>query len=287
MFNLFAFTLYHVKVIIYNQFVFDKRFLKINPVKAAHLAPNVHENRFVEGAERVSHQAEYADAVEKADASKIGFRDQAFRIQPAAAGSDVIDAGLHDSAEGLPPRCRFKVFQPGTVHFMLQAVHGVIQVFVGHQLRQLTKGIFEGLRFVQTVGLRQMIDDQPVVPAGHLPDIRFFALEYSMGIADVEHIAELCRLHSVVDQRDALCAAIDPAVHLLVPDFKGCAGRSIRALRVDQQLVGKVISVHAGSRIEKFHPVPRRADNPFRMRQRQIADIAQFGQGAPPPSSQP
>ena len=287
MFNLFAFTLYHVKVIIYDQFVFDKGFLKINPVKAAHLAPNVHENGFVEGAERVSHQAENADAVEIADAGEIRFRDQALCIQPAAAGGDIIDAGLHDSAEGLPPRCRFKVFQPGTVHFLLQTVHGVVQIFVGHQLRQLTKGIFEGFRFVQTVGLRQMIDDLPVVSAGHLPDIRFFALEYCMGIADVEHIAELCRLHGVVDQRDALCAAIDPAVHLLIPDFKSRAGCSIRALRIDQQLVGKVISVHAGGRIEKFHPVPRRADNPFGMRQRQIVDIAQFGQGAPPPSSQP
>nr|WP_240908717.1 hypothetical protein [Paenibacillus timonensis] len=58
----------------------------------------------------------------------------------------------------------------------------------------------------------------------------------------------------ILDQRDAFCAALYPAVQPLVPDFNRRAGCSIWTLRVDQQLILKRILVVPGCRPQKIGP---------------------------------
>ena len=69
--------------------------------------------------------------------------------------------------------------------------------------------------------------------AGHLPDVRFIALESGVRVSNIEHIPELRGLYSIIDQRDAFRSAVDPAIHLLVPDIQRRAGHGIGTLRID------------------------------------------------------
>ena len=51
-----------------------------------------------------------------------------------------------------------------------------------------------------------------------------------------------------------MCAPVDPAAHLLIPEGQLRAGRRVRALAVNQELVGKTVLVDAGGGIEILPP---------------------------------
>ncbi|MFB0921680.1 MAG: hypothetical protein QMB62_12510 [Oscillospiraceae bacterium] len=75
------------------------------------------------------------------------------------------------------------------------------------------------------------------------------------GVRDVEDIAERKLFVAVVDQRDTLRSAINPPTQLFVPKLDGRAGRGVRTLRIDQDLLRKRIFIVPRHCTQKGRPV--------------------------------
>ena len=282
-FIVITFTLYHAKVIIHRAFIFFKGFLRIFldgvfPVPGANLSPDVHEDDFGEVAHGVAQHREGAQPVEELDAPEVALMEIAFRVQPAAPRHLVEDGIPEDGAEGFPPHLLRQRRQQRAVHLLFDAVHRVLQVLVRHLFGHIFKRQHDGAHVGQVVGAGQVSEEPLLVAIIQPPDVGIWRAAHGMGIRDVKHISQSLRLGGVVDEGDALRAAIDPASDLLIPRIQRGAGRGFRPLGVDQQLLQEAVAVHPRSGVHEAHPVLRgTADRPgFGIGQ--VADIVQFRQ---------
>ena len=86
------------------------------------------------------------------------------------------------------------------------------------------------------------------------PKIRAAGLLPAAGIGYVEHILDFRIVAAGVDERDALAPAPDIAPHGLVPEIVVRAGRGLRALGVDHELLMVGVLVKPRRRGEKAGP---------------------------------
>lgn len=139
------------------------------------------------------------------------------RIEAAAPHRFIEDAAFKQAVKDFAPLRLRKLTQPGAGHLLFNAVHGVVEVVFGDLAGDLGKGGFQGRDVRQGVSIRQVRQKRRNVPFLHAPDIGKLVSISRMGIRYIEDVAQFCRLLVVVDQGDALCAAVDPAVEARIP----------------------------------------------------------------------
>ena len=77
----------------------------------------------------------------------------------------------------------------------------------------------------------------------HHPQIGFPGPLDRVGIGNIKDIPQAKPGPGIIQQSNAFCAAVDPAVHLEIPQFQFRAGRRIGALGVNQKIVLERIAV--------------------------------------------
>ncbi|MBQ3479530.1 MAG: hypothetical protein IJH25_15340 [Clostridia bacterium] len=214
------------------------------PVPCAYFPPDVHEDDLGEVAHGVAQHREGAQPVEELDTPKVALVEIAFRVQPAAPRYLIEDRIPEDGAESLPPRLLRQRRQQRAGHLLLDAVHRVLQVFLSHLLSHLLQCQHDRTHIRQIVGAGQVGEEPLLVAVIQTPDIGIGRTAHGMGVRDVKDISQALRLGGVVDEGDALRAAIHPPSNLLIPRIQRGAGRGFRPLGVDQQLLQEAVAVH-------------------------------------------
>ncbi|WP_049868214.1 hypothetical protein [Paenibacillus sp. D9] len=87
----------------------------------------------------------------------------------------------------------------------------------------------------------------------------------------------------IFDQGNPFCAAFDPAIQPFVPNFNRRAGRRIRTLGVNQQLILKRIFIVPGRRPQKIRPEVRLIRHRASRAGSQFDDALQLGCHVAPP----
>ena len=247
-------------------------------VPGANFPPDVHEDDLGEVTHGVAQHREGAQPVEELDAPEVALAEITFRVQPAAPRHLIEDGILEDGAEGFPPRLLRQRRQQRAVHLLFDAVHRVLQVFLRYLFSHIFQRQHDGADIGQVVGSRQVSEEPIPVAVIQPPDVGIGRAAHGMGVRDVKDIAQPLWLGGVVDEGDALRAAIHPPSDLLIPRIQRGAGRGFRPLGVNQQLLQEAVAVHPRSDVHEAHPVLRgTADRPG-LGIGQVADIVQFRQ---------
>jgi len=109
------------------------------------------------------------------------------------------------------------------------------------------------LRLVQKEAVCQSGTNIGLLRLRHLPGHKLLVL-FAPCVAVVEDVAQRQLVAAVIYKRDALGALADTAVEALIPVIEGIAGRGIRALGVDQELVGEAETEIPGCGAQKVRP---------------------------------
>ena len=86
--------------------------------------------------------------------------------------------------------------------------------------------------------------DSRFIGSCYLPGNNLFGVGAFSCVGNIEYIMNIGFVVADVQQRDALGATADVAVHAVVPDIIGSAGRCFRTLCMDQQLIMVGVLVH-------------------------------------------
>ncbi len=160
-----------------------------------------------------------------------------FRVDAAPGQQQPGDA---DGPCGLEFHLQVKIiipFQQGTVNDVADVL-GVVVPVVLHQFAGEVCQLLGEVRVADPVGFRQHLGHR--FPEGkiHLPEVRVQGVSAGAGIRHVKDIPQVRGAAAVIQQGNPLRAAPDKPVHPVVPDVILGAGGGIRALGVNQKLVG-------------------------------------------------
>ena len=160
-----------------------------------------------------------------------------FRVDAAPGQQQPGDA---DSPCGLEFLLQVKIiipFQEGTVNDVTDVL-GIVVPVVLHQFAGEVCKLLGEVRVADPVGFRQHLGHR--FPEGkiHLPEVRVQGVSAGAGIRHVKDIPQVRGAAAVIQQGDAFGAAPDKPVHPVVPHIVLSAGGGVRALGVNQQLVG-------------------------------------------------
>ena len=167
------------------------------------------------------------------DAVKIFIVQIVGGIKAAAGEERVLDAGRQEVAE--------THFQVEVVQFLQKTALGVVgkvgQKFGVHFLYRVFclfhQRLPDVLAFRFSVPLHERIQDGGVVFVFQFPQIGHPRAPHRAGVRHIENIGQ-ARVDAVlIDERNALGAGLDPAAHILIPQFHAGAGGGVRALGVD------------------------------------------------------
>ena len=180
----------------------------------------------------------------------------AFRLQSAAAHKGVGDADGGCASE-LHPYVKFIILsQKGIVNDAKKIPAVVDPVFRckpgGHLLQLLRQTSPAGDLIVSLQHGRYALH----VLLLKLPEPDSTGIFLSPGVGHIEHIAQLRVIPLRVDEGDAFGATADIPPHGLVPDIVLSAGRGIRALGVDHDLLIVGIFVEPCCCGQKIRPSP-------------------------------
>ena len=128
-------------------------------------------------------------------------------------------------------------FQQGTVNNVADIL-GIVVPVVLHQFAGEICKLLGEVRVADPVGFRQHLGHR--FPEGkiHLPEVRVQGVSAGAGVRHIKDIPQVRGAAAVIQQGDALRAAPDKPVHPVIPDIVLSAGGGVRALGVNQQLVG-------------------------------------------------
>ena len=128
-------------------------------------------------------------------------------------------------------------FQKGTVNDVTDVL-GIVVPVVLHQFAGEVCKLLGEVRVADPVGFRQHLSHR--FPEGkiHLPEVRVQGISAGAGVRHVKDIPQVRGASAVIQKGDPLCAAPNKAIHPVIPDIVLSAGGGIRALGVNQQLVG-------------------------------------------------
>ena len=171
-----------------------------------------------------------------------------FRVDAAPGQKQPGDA---DGPRGLEFHLQVKIiipFQKGTVNDVADIL-GVVVPVVLHQFAGEVCQLLGEVRVADPVGFRQHLGHR--FPEGkiHLPEVRVQGISAGAGVRHIKDIPQVRGAAAVIQKGDPLRATSDKAVHPVVPDIVLSAGGGIRALGINQQLVGiRVLVQPSGQR---------------------------------------
>ena len=160
-----------------------------------------------------------------------------FRVDAAPGQKQPGDA---DGSRGLEFHLQVKIiipFQQGTVNDVADVL-GVVVPVVLHQFAGEVCKLLGEVRVADPVGFRQHRGHRFPEAVIHLPEVRVQGVSAGAGVRHVKDIPQVRGAAAVIQQGDALRAAPDKPVHPVIPDIVLSAGGGVRALGVNQQLVG-------------------------------------------------
>ncbi|WP_245347214.1 hypothetical protein [Cohnella lubricantis] len=106
---------------------------------------------------------------------------------------------------------------------------------------------------------------------------RHLQLASALGIRYVKNMAQAQVVAPIFDQGNPFCATFYPAIQPFVPYFNRRAGRCVRTLCVDQQLILKRIFIVPGRRPQKIRPPLRLIRHRASRAGSQFDDVLQLG----------
>ena len=160
-----------------------------------------------------------------------------FRVDAAPGQKHPGDA---DGTRRLELQLQVKIiipFQEGTVNDVADIL-GVVVPVVLHQFAGEVRKLLGEVGVTDPIGLRQHIGYRFPEAVVHLPEVRVQGVSAGAGIRHVKDIPQVLGASAVIQQGDAFGAAPDKPVHPIVPHIILSAGGGVRALGVNQQLVG-------------------------------------------------
>ena len=102
--------------------------------------------------------------------------------------------------------------------------------------------------------LCQPLHQQILPHCRDFPEIRILPADALHGIGYVENVAQPGALRALVDEGNAPRSCLDHPVEAAVPQGEGSAGRGLRLLGVNQELILKAVTVHPAGGIQIEHP---------------------------------
>ncbi|WP_242962139.1 hypothetical protein [Faecalibacterium sp. An192] len=128
-------------------------------------------------------------------------------------------------------------FQQRTVNDVADFLSIVVPVVLHQFAGEICKLLGE-VGITDPIGFRQHLGHWFPEAVIHLPEVRVQGVSAGAGIRHVKDIPQVRGAAAVIQQGDAFGAAPDKPVHPVVPDIILSAGGGIRALGINQQLVG-------------------------------------------------
>ena len=224
-----------------------------------HLPANVPQNRLGQAAGGVAQKGQNREPVEIRHRDKVGFLQFLHRVKAAAAAERIVDAVFQHIAEFDPDVIFIQFFQECAAFFVRQPFHRFFEIFLTHLPGNRHQGQRQGIcRFIQAIGVCQVGKNGGPVRLPHFPQVGVSCPFDRMGIGNVKDIPKLQPWSGIVQQRNALSAAVDPAVHLAVPQFQLRTGGCTGALGVDQKIFLERVPVQPCGGIQIPHPVAGR-----------------------------
>ena len=175
-------------------------------------------------------------------------------IQPAARQRHIADAGLRCVPEPHSDGAFIILSEEGIVNVVSNLLPVLIPVRQrllpgdAHQLRMKPD------KAAHTVVFSQHVRDSILTARVERPRLRRERIAPRTRVRYVEHITQLRHVAGAVNQGDALCTATHIPAHPLIPQFVGRAGRRIRALSEDHQLILIAVLVQPRGRVKKRAP---------------------------------
>ena len=160
-----------------------------------------------------------------------------FRVDAASGQKHPGDA---DGSRRLEFHLKFKIiipFQQGTVNDVADIL-GIVVPVVLHQFAGEVCQLLGEIRITDPIGFCQHLGHRFPEAVIHLPEIRVQGVSADAGVRHVKDIPQVRGVAAVIQQGDTFGAAPDKPVHPVVPDIILSAGGGVRALGVNQQLVG-------------------------------------------------
>ena len=128
-------------------------------------------------------------------------------------------------------------FQQGTVNNVADIL-GIVVPVVLHQFAGEICKLLGEVGITDPIVFRQHFGHRFPEAVIHLPEVRVQGVSAGASVRNIEHIPQVRGAAAVIQQGDALRAAPDKPVHPVIPDIVLSAGGGVRALGVNQQLVG-------------------------------------------------
>nr|WP_287714127.1 hypothetical protein [Blautia sp.] len=165
-------------------------------------------------------------------------------VQAAAGKERVLDAGCQGVPEAYFPVEVVHLFQEAA----LRVIGQIPQVFrigflhdTGSRFHQAAAQI---LQAAHSVLFLQRGNNSRMVFFPHFPQIRHPCAAHGPGIGHVKDIFQSgSAVFVFMDQGDALGTCLYPPAHFFIPQFHRRAGRGIRPLCIDQELIFKLVLI--------------------------------------------
>ncbi|WP_295759325.1 hypothetical protein [uncultured Oscillibacter sp.] len=168
------------------------------------------------------------------------------RVLHTAGAEHILDAGLRRPPKGHPYVELIIPVEEGIVNDAEDAVLVLLPIFSGEAGGDAPDLLLQPRAGPHAVGPFQHILHSGDIFLTHGPEVDRAGVLPLPGVRHIEHIAQLRAAARVVHQGDALGAAAHIAAHGLVPEVILGAGRGVRALLVDHELLIVGVFVEPG-----------------------------------------
>ena len=172
---------------------------------------------------------------------------------PNSSQHGVCDGGCDLHIEHTPCVFRGQIRQSTVIGERHERIEIILRVVTRRFERDAEDCLLQCGRLRIAEGVFQFLNDPLFVLRLCLPQGKGLTVAV-VGVFDIEHMTKMRTVAAIVNQRDAFCTAIDPAIEHSVPQFKLGTGGSVRSLRKDQHLIGKRILIEPSCRVQKPHP---------------------------------
>ncbi|MFT9057201.1 MAG: hypothetical protein ABF449_11430 [Ethanoligenens sp.] len=204
----------------------------------------------------VAHHTKRVRRVEAGNRPKRVEGHPLLRVDAAARQYGISDAGGDGVQKGFRNGARL---HPGE-GAVRRGFHEVVPVDAAVFPRRAGSGSQQHggkirIRLCAKVRVKDAVNGFHVLRA-ELPEPHVFPAAPGLRVRHVEHIFQAGSVPALIQKGDPFCAALYPAFEP-VPHGNGGAGRGVRALGVDEDLIVHAVFIHLRGGIQKRHPVFR------------------------------
>ncbi|GJN65918.1 hypothetical protein JCM17207_25430 [Faecalibacterium gallinarum] len=131
---------------------------------------------------------------------------------------------------------------------------GIVVPVVLHQFAGEVCKLLGEIGVTDPIGFRQHSSHRFPEAVIHLPEVRVQGVSAGAGVRYIKDIPQIRGAAAVIQKGDPLRTPPDKPVHPVVPDVILSAGGGVRALGVNQQLVGIGVLVQPSGQRQKIRP---------------------------------